>query len=116
VSAEYWKHRAERLEAQLKCCRAANLYDANAHKRVAELEAALKERDYALRAISQWDMLNPVRTDLIGDLGWLKTLVAPFVTGMETPEAMHARIVTETADAVAKERGLPQTETSKAKT
>jgi hypothetical protein len=39
-----------------------------ANKRIRELE-------YIVRAISQWDMLNPVRNDLVGDLGWLKKLV-----------------------------------------
>lgn len=36
--------------------------------RPARLEAAL-------RTIQQWDCLNPPRTDLCGDLTWLKTVV-----------------------------------------
>jgi hypothetical protein len=41
----------------------------------------------------------------------LQAEASGLLTQMETPEAMRARIVTETADAIAKERGLPQTET-----
>jgi hypothetical protein len=35
--------RIRELEAQLERCRAANVYDANAHKRVAELKAVLRK-------------------------------------------------------------------------
>ena len=50
---------------------------------ITQLLEQWKQMRYALRAISQWDMLNPVRTDLIGDLGWLKKLVDEAVTSVD---------------------------------
>ena len=35
----------------------------------------VKRMEIALRSIQQWDCLNPPRTDLLNDLGWLKGLV-----------------------------------------
>ena len=38
-------------------------------------EHPLVQARKALRAISEWDMLNPPQTDRVGDLGWLRGLV-----------------------------------------
>jgi hypothetical protein len=44
--------RIRELEAQLERCRSANVYDGNAHRRVSELEAALREGAEFLHAFT----------------------------------------------------------------
>lgn len=87
------------------------------NERIRALEAALRESGEQLRMGAYH----------VGELGmaWTATIVTPgcqkiqrtlkaayqaSLTALETPEAMHGRIATETADAIAKERGLPQME------
>jgi hypothetical protein len=81
------------LAAELARSRAANAHDTEAQARIAALEAALRKIAEDVESRHQE-----------GHYNFQYAIIAR--TALETPEQMHARVVTETADAIAKERGL----------
>lgn len=50
-------------------------------RRNARLQEEAKRYRTALQVISQWDVLNPPRPDLLADLPWLKKLVDDALAG-----------------------------------
>ena len=68
--------RIRELEAQLERCRAANVYDGNAHKRVTDLETALAELATALELQGLHNRLNAwtkIQKRLSGVLPYIPT-------------------------------------------
>lgn len=71
------RDRIRELEAQLERCRAANVYDANAHRRVSELESAL--RKYGDHAVACASRSGHFKGPQYGcDCGWTTALLGGF--------------------------------------